>query len=266
MTPNLFDVSGHAVIVTGAASGLGLAMAEGLAEHGAKVVMADIDGDALAVEHQRLAERQLAVHAELCDVGDVGDAGALEALVAGTVKRYGRLDSVFANAGISAGPGPHTEKGRLENVVMADWDRVLRTNLTGVFATIRAAAQPMKQQRSGRIVVTSSIAGLRGEPQCGYAYAATKAAVANLVRQAAIELAPYNVRVNGIAPGPFITNIGGGRVKSDPSVGKAFIERTLLKRMADPKELQGVALLLASEASSYITGVVIPVDGGTVAW
>src|SRR5512147_425790 len=127
---NLFDVNDHAVIVTGAASGLGLAMAEGMAEHGARVVMADVAPESLAREAKRLSERQLRVHPEVCDVGD---ERAVNALVERTVGLWGRLDTVFANAGISAGPGPYTEQGTLDHVSMADWDNVLRINLTGVF-------------------------------------------------------------------------------------------------------------------------------------
>ena len=257
------ELKGKVAAITGAASGLGRAMAEGLAEFGAKVVMADMNPDTLAAEHARLAERQLSVHPELCDVRD---EKAVDALVAGTVKRFGRVDAVFANAGISAGPGPYTDQGQLDNVSMADWDNVLKINLTGVFATIRAAARPMKQQKSGAIVVTASSAGVRADKLVGYAYASTNAAVINLVRQAAIELAPYNVRVNGIAPGPFRTNIGGGRMAKHPEVMQTFIDKTLLKRVADPGELKGIALLLGSGAGSFITGVTIPVDGGTTAW
>lgn len=260
---NLFDMTGKVAIVTGAASGLGLAMAEGLAEFGAKVVMADINPETLGVEHTRLAERQLGVHPEQCDVRD---ERAVDALVDGAVKRFGRLDAVFANAGISAGPGPYTQQGELDSVSMADWENVLKINLTGVFATIRAASRPMKRQKSGSIVVTASSAGIRADKLVGYAYASTKAAVINLVRQAAIELAPYNVRVNGIAPGPFRTNIGGGRMAKNPEVMQTFIDKTLLKRVADPKELKGLALLLGSGASSFITGVTVPIDGGTTAW
>lgn len=100
----------------------------------------------------------------------------------------------------------------------------------------------------------------------GYAYAATKAAVANLVRQAAIELGPFNVLVNAIAPGPFRTNIAGGRMHSDREVERVFAKSCPLGRVAEPDEIKGLALLLASPAASYMTGAVIPIDGGTLAW
>ncbi|MCC6474502.1 MAG: SDR family oxidoreductase, partial [Burkholderiales bacterium] len=111
----------------------------------------------------------------------------------------------------------------------------------------------------------ASIAGLRADRLVGYAYAATKAALVNLVRQAALELAPYNVMVNAIAPGPFLTNIADGRLHREPEAVKAFEATVPLGRLAQPREIQGLALLLASPASSFITGAVIPIDGGSSA-
>jgi NAD(P)-dependent dehydrogenase (short-subunit alcohol dehydrogenase family) len=257
----LFDVEGHTAVVTGAASGLGLAMAEVMAENGAHVTMVDVDGAGLEAALAKLREAGFAVDgAEL----DVTDTGALRRAIDGAAERSGRLDAVFANAGISAGPGFPTPVGHLAAVERATWDRVLDVNLSSVFETIRAAAVHMKAQGSGRIVVTSSIAGIGAEAMVGYAYAATKAAVNNLVRQAALELAPYNIMVNAIAPGPFRTNIGGGRLK-DPEVAAQFKDLVPLGRIAEPDEIKGLALLLASPASSYLTGAVIPIDGAATA-
>lgn len=254
----LFDVSGHVALVTGAASGLGRAMAEVMAANGATVVLADIDGAGLAETAQRLTAAGGRVETAAVDVAD---REAVERCVADAARRHGRLDAVFANAGISAGP-----QGRALESAWSTWDQVLGINLTGVFATVRAAAAAMKPRRAGRIIVTSSIAGVRGEPMVGYAYAATKAAVANLVRQAAIELGPFNILINAIAPGPFRTNIAGGRMRAEPAFERAFAEACPLGRVADPDEIKGLALLLASPAASYMTGTVIPVDGGTLAW
>lgn len=254
----LFDVKGHVAMVTGAASGLGLAMAEVMAGSGATVVMVDIDRTGLAEAERGLAEAGRRIETAVLDVAD---REAVERCIAETARRHGRLDAVFANAGISAGPD-----ARALATAWTTWDQVLAINLTGVFATIRAAAAVMKPQRAGRIVVTASVAGLRGEPMVGYAYAATKAAVANLVRQAAIELGPFNVLVNAIAPGPFRTNIAGGRMHTDRDAERAFAEACPLGRVAEPDEIKGLALLLASPAASYITGAVIPIDGGTLAW
>ena len=257
----LFDVTGHVAFVTGAASGLGLAMAEAMADNGAHVVMADIDPTTLAVQTDRLAGAGASVEAiEL----DVADLPALRAAIDATAEKRGRLDAVFANAGISAGPGYLTEAGKIDAVDPAKWDEVVQVNLTSVFATVQAAARHMKRQKSGHIVVTSSIAGLKSEHLVGYAYAATKAAVVNLVRQAAMELAPHNVTVNAIAPGPFFTNIANGRL-NDPEVAEAFRNMVPMGRIADTTELQGLALLLASPAGSFITGTAIPIDGGCMA-
>jgi NAD(P)-dependent dehydrogenase (short-subunit alcohol dehydrogenase family) len=131
---------------------------------------------------------------------------------------------------------------------------------------MQAAAIHMQQQRSGRIIVTASISGLRSEPVSGYGYAATKAAVINLARHAATELAQYNVLVNAIAPGPFMTNIAGGRLHRDPELVKQFEDAVPLHRLAQPREIKGLALFLASDASSFVTGTVIPIDGGSTAW
>src|SRR5690606_24469958 len=116
-----------------------------------------------------------------------------------TAEKHGRLDAVFANAGISAGAGITRAEGQLDSGAREKWNQVLHINLTSVFATVQAAARHMKPRRSGRIVVTASIGGMRAEELVGYAYAATKAAAINLVRQAALELAPHNVLINAIA-------------------------------------------------------------------
>lgn len=262
----LFDMTGRVAFVTGAASGLGLAMAEVLAENGALVIMADINGDALESQVGRMGDAGLAVEAALLDVAETE---RLRACIDSVVQRHGRLDAVFANAGASSGPGYGTEAGRIsgqiEHTSFVTWEHVLKVNLTGVFATVQAAAAHMKAQKSGRIIVTASIAGLRADAFVGYPYSVTKAAVINLVRQAARELAPYNVLVNAIAPGPFLTNLAGGRLRKDPAAHEEFRRVVPLGRIAEPDEIKGLALFLASPASSYLTGTVIPIDGGITA-
>jgi NAD(P)-dependent dehydrogenase (short-subunit alcohol dehydrogenase family) len=259
----LFDVQGAVAVVTGAASGLGLAFAEAMAENGAAVLLTDVDAAALERETIRLRAMGADVEPALLDIAD---AAALKAAFDGFVKRRGRLDAVFANAGVSAGPGFQiAESGWLENVDGAAFDRVLAINLRATVHTMGLAAEHMKPRRKGSIVATASIAGIRAEPLCGYAYAASKAAVCNVVRQAAIELAPHNVRVNAIAPGPFLTNIAGGRLHRDPEAARLFADTVPLGRLAHPDEIKGLALLLASGAGSFITGAVIPIDGGTTA-
>lgn len=258
----MFDLRGEVAVVTGVASGLGLAISEVLLEHGATVAMADCDAGTLERELGRLRAAGFApVHARTVDVSREQAVVALFDEIGATL---GTPGIVFANAGVSAGRGFVVDAGRLEMVQRDDWQRVLDINLNGVMFTLRAAAAAMKPLRRGSIVVTASIAGLRAEALSGYAYVASKAAVINLTRQAAVEMAPHGVRVNAIAPGPFATEINGGRLKLPESAERM---RTVIPmgRIAAVDEIKGLALLLASEASSYITGAVIPVDGGASA-
>ncbi|HEY8579858.1 MAG TPA: SDR family NAD(P)-dependent oxidoreductase, partial [Beijerinckiaceae bacterium] len=230
----LFDLTGRTAFVTGAASGLGRAMAEGFAEHGAHVVMADLDEAGLAREAEALTLRNLSVDTMIVDVRD---RARVHESIAEAARRLGRLDIVVANAGVTGGPAPSSPEGAIENVAPALWDNTLAINQTGVFSTLQAAAAVMKPQGSGRILVTSSISGLKTSGISGYPYSAAKAAVAHLVRVAAVELAPYGVLVNGIAPGVFRTNISGGRLKTDPERARFLAESSPLKRIADPSEI-----------------------------
>lgn len=257
-----FDLKGRVALVTGGASGLGRAMAEAVASAGAHVVIADQNGDAAGNAVDSLSAKGFQASAQAVNIAETGAAADL---VTRVVAAHGKLDIAFANAGISGGPGPFTEAGNLEASSSERWKQVLDVNLTGVFATIRAAATPMKEQRWGRIIVTASSAGFRADPMVGYSYVATKAAVINLMKQAAIDLARFNVLVNAIAPGPFRTNIGGGRMH-EAETERQFAESLPIGRVGTPEEIGGAALLLASEASSFITGAVIPVDGGAIAW
>jgi NAD(P)-dependent dehydrogenase (short-subunit alcohol dehydrogenase family) len=243
-----FDVRGLRTVVTGAASGLGLAIAEAMAEGGAHVTLVDVDADGLSEVGGRLGDVRTAVV-------DVADPAGVERLFA---EQEG-VDVVFANAGVSREAGVLDERGGLANLDDDTWRTVLGINLDGVLFTMREAARRMKEQGSGRIVVTASTAGIGTDPFVGYSYSATKAAVIMLVRQAAFELARHGVHVNAIAPGPFRTNIGGG---APPIPDEAWESIVALGRLAEPEELKGVALLLASPASSFMTGAVIPVDGG----
>jgi NAD(P)-dependent dehydrogenase (short-subunit alcohol dehydrogenase family) len=249
----LFDVRAARVVVTGAASGLGFAIAEAMADAGARVTLADLDGDGLEQAAGRLDGDVRTAQV------DVSDAAAVERIFDEVVEAQGGVDVVFANAGISLEAGVVDPAGGLANLSRDAWDRVLGVNLNGVLFTLRAAAEHMKRQGSGRIVVTASTAGFGTDPMVGYSYSATKAAVIIIVRQAALELARHGVHVNAIAPGPFKTNIGAGAPPIPPD---AWAKIVALGRMAEPEEVKGVALLLASPASSFMTGAVVPVDGG----
>ena len=260
----IFDVTGARVVVTGAAAGLGLAMAEVLAECGARVTLADIAEERLTASTEALRGRGLDARAS---VVDVADEGAVDSLLDEVAAEHGGVDVVFANAGLAAVPGFRSENGQtFDTIERSDWDHVLGVNLTGVMHTMRAAARVMKQQGEGRIVVTASNAGLRIEPMACYGYHASKAAVIHLVRAAALELAPHGILVNAICPGPFYGTLIGGGVTEHPTEELKRQWETLipLGRMAHPDELRGIVLLLASPASSFITGSALVVDGGSL--
>lgn len=253
----LFNLEGQSALVTGAAGGLGLAMAEVLFANGANVTMLDIVPQVVDAAASLDPSGQR-VRGAVCNVCD---ADQLRRAIEDAHEAYGRLDIVCANAGKGSGSGPLTEAGALENVSDGSWSEILDLNLTGVFHTIKFSVPFMKRRKYGRIIVTSSFAGLRGEALVGYAYSATKAAVANMVRHAAIELSLDNILINAVAPGPFRTNIGGGRMH-EIATESAFADRSRLRRIAEPSEIKGLTLLLGSPASSYMTGTVIPIDGG----
>ena len=257
----LFDVTGQAVIVTGAASGLGLAYAEVMAQNGAQVMLLDLDGKKVADQAARL--KGMGHQADSLEV-DVSNHEAFVAAAAETMKRFGKIDVLFANAGIGSTGTRFSQEGAVDRFDLDLYRRSIDVNLTAPLMCMRAVVPHMKSRKSGAIVATTSIAGMRAEPIAGYGYIASKAAINNIVRQAAVELAPWNIRVNAIAPASFLTSIGGGRMH-EPERAKAFIELIPLGRMGVPDEIKGLALLLASRAGSFLTGTVIPIDGGATA-
>ena len=217
-----------------------------MAENGARVVLTDIDAAGLDKAASRLKSAGCGIEQTVLDIAD---SERLRAAIDQTVERHGRLDAVFANAGISSGPGWElSPSGTIDAMDMALFERAIEINLKATFLTIRFAATHMKRQRSGSIIATTSIAGMRSERLVGYGYVASKAAIGNVVRHAAVELAPYNVRVNAIAPGPFLTNIAGGRLHREPEIAKKFAAMVPMGRLAQPDEIKGLALLLASPA------------------
>ena len=255
-------------LVTGASSGIGLAYAEALAENGARVSILDIDAQAIARESQRLSDLGYSVRGE---VVDVRDSGAIDRAFDAALREHPRLDVVFANAGIDSGPGflaswagserQRNPAGRLESYTDERWNRVIETNLNSTFATLRAGARLMRPQRSGRMIVTTSVAAYQCEPAIGAAYMAAKAGAAHLMRCVAQELAGDGITVNAIAPGFFVTNIGGGHAKQ-PQVQAAMSSTIPAHRVGFPQDIKGLALFLASPASAYVTGQQITIDGG----
>jgi NAD(P)-dependent dehydrogenase (short-subunit alcohol dehydrogenase family) len=270
----LFDVRGQVALVTGGASGLGYAFSSILADAGATVVIADVDPDGLKQATEALAESaQAAGRTAPRDRSgpplisgrtlDVSDASAVRATVDDIVAAHGRIDIVFANAGVARGGSPMTSEGWLDDMSMPDYNALIDINLHGVVYTAQAAARHMKRQRSGSIVTTASTAGLRNDPFTPYSYTIAKAAVVNFTKQAAHDLARWNVRVNAIAPGPFKTHIGGKGPRSAEGDAK-WNAVVPLGRMGDPQEIRGLALLLASPAGSFMTGGIYPIDGGAL--
>jgi NAD(P)-dependent dehydrogenase (short-subunit alcohol dehydrogenase family) len=263
-----FDVAGFGVIVTGGASGLGLAYAEVLAAHGARVTLIDVDAGTVAAQASRLQGDGLDVRAA---TADVTDHAALDRAVDEAAEVYGRLDVAFANAGIDPGAGfvgawaggerPRVEEGALERYGDERWNRVIDINLNGIFATARAAARHMRPRRFGRIIVTTSLAATKVEPAIGAAYMTAKAGARHLMHSIALELAADGITVNAIAPGFFVTNIGGGHAHN-PATQTAIAKDIPMHRVGQPDDIKPLALFLASPGSEYVTGQEIVIDGG----
>jgi NAD(P)-dependent dehydrogenase (short-subunit alcohol dehydrogenase family) len=265
---DLFDVSGFGVIVTGGASGLGLAYGEALASHGARVTLIDLDEAALEQHVSRLEGEGFDVRGA---VADVTDHAGLDRVIDEAAEAYGRLDVAFANAGIDPGVGfvgawaggqrPRVDEGALELYTDERWNRVIDINLNGIFATARAAARHMRPRRFGRIIITTSLAATKVEPAIGAAYMTAKAGARHLMHTIALELAAHGITANAIAPGFFITNIGGGHAHN-PDVQAAIAKDIPMHRVGQPDDIKGLALFLAAPASEYITGQEIVIDGG----
>lgn len=266
-----FDIAGRSGLVTGAASGIGLAYAEVLAEAGAKVTLTDIDGAGAEREAARLRAAGFEARAASADVRDLPQVAAA---FDGHVAAFGGCDIAFANAGLDVGNGfwtPTDKRNRKGQVDVYDpqaWNTSIGINLTGVFHTVREAARVMKgnegngYRRGGSIVITSSNAAEVNEAIVGVPYMAAKAGVKHFMRHAAYELAAFGIRVNAIAPGPFVTNIGDGWVKKDPAAKAAWDQLVPVGRMAETWQIKPLALLLASDAGSYMTGSHVMIDGG----
>lgn len=256
---DLYRVSHKVAVITGGANGLGFAMARALADNGAKVIIFDVDRAALDNAVNELSARGESVRGEIVDLTD---AAAISAAFERVATTAGGLDAVFANAGITAGPGflsvfgGRDPDGAIENVPHALWDRVLGVNLHGVFKTIQTAVPHLKARGGGRIVVTTSTAATKTSPAVGTPYLAAKAAIAHLVRQLALELARYRITVNAIQPGPFETRI------TTPELLPIFEQSSPSHRIGRPEEIEGVALFFASDASSFVTGAQYNLDGG----
>ena len=253
MADSLFDVAGKVVVVTGAGSGIGQGIAIGLAQRGALVT--GWDRVASGLEETRGKAGSAAFGAE---VVDVTDEAVVKAGMAAVQRRRGCIDVVFVNAGIAGRPIP------LADLDLAEWRSVHAVNLDGAFLVAREAARWMMPQGAGKIVFTASTWGVRGTDVAPFtAYASSKGAVVNLTRQLALECAPFGVTVNSIAPGGFATNMANGVL--DQAASDALLADIPLKKFVSPDAMVGTAVYLASAASDWVTGALLPVDGGYLA-
>lgn len=255
MNENLFDVADYACLVTGASSGIGKVIAEGFAGAGAKVMLAARRNDRLEEIVGSLRSRGLEAKWIRCDVANEDD---VESAVNATVDAYSSLDLLVNCAGI-------THVSQSTELKVSDWRRVLEVNLTGTFLAAKHAAKQMMTKKRGKIVNFASVYGVLADISPELPYFASKAGVVGLTRQLALELAPYNIQVNSIAPGFFISEMNKPIIEDTDALSYT-LSRIPLRRIGKASEILGVVQFLASKASDYITGQLIIVDGGWTLW
>ena len=245
-----FDLTGKVALVTGAYRGLGYAIAKGLAQSGAAVVLNGRKPEALAAAAKTLTDAGLRASVSVFDV-TVGDA--VRAGIAAIEREHGRLDILVNNAGIQ-------RRSPLVDFPRQDWDDIIATNLTGPFLVSQAALPGMIARKSGKIVHIASLMSELARPTV-VPYTAAKGGIRQLTRGMAVELAPHNIQVNAIAPGYFATEMN--RALLDNSEFNAWVcKRTPAGRWGEPDEIAGLAVFLASSAANYVTGQLIMIDGG----
>jgi len=249
----LFDLTGRVALVTGASRGLGRSIAVGLAEAGADLVITSrtiSDVEAVAQGLTSTGRKVLPIQMEVTRGDDV------EAGVSRAIKHFGKIDILINNAGINI------RKPVLE-LTEDDWDQTLDTNLKGCFLVAKAVGRHMVARKRGSVVNTASMMASVVHAERG-AYASSKGGLVQLTRVLAVEWAAVGVRVNAICPGPFLTELNKA-ILDDPEKVKYFMDRLPMKRFGAPEELVGSVVFLASDASSYITGTTIYIDGGWTA-
>src|ERR1700728_1331136 len=251
----LFDLTGRVAIVSGGSIGLGRQMAEGLAEMGANLVLCARKQERCEQAAEELRARGVQALGLGCDVRDLG---AIQEVVAATLAKFGRIDILVNNAGVSwAAP--------VEEMTLEQWDKVLSTNLTGTFLFCQAAGKAMLAQGSGKIINLASVAGLGGasaELQA-IGYHASKGGVIAFTNALGCKWPPHNIQVNAIAPGWCPTHMSDWVIQHRKD---SLLTKIPLGRFGGDHDLKGAAVFLASEASAYVTGHVLVVDGGQSAW
>jgi NAD(P)-dependent dehydrogenase (short-subunit alcohol dehydrogenase family) len=249
----LFNLTGKVALITGGSKGLGKAMARGLAEAGADVVISSRHEEELKSALGEILKGTDRKGAFL--VADMAKRTETRKLASFALEKMGKVDILINNAGTNA-PQP------IDEITDADWDRVLEINLSSVMSLTRALVPQMKQRKWGRVIHISSVMAFVSKGGRNI-YSATKAALVGMARTNALDLGQFGITVNCIAPGPFLTDLPAGLLSKQEQ--DEFAKMTALNRWADPKELVGTALLLASDAGSYITGTTFIVDGGFTA-
>jgi NAD(P)-dependent dehydrogenase (short-subunit alcohol dehydrogenase family) len=242
------DLKGKNVLVTGGASGLGYAIAQAFAENEANVVIAGRNAKNLALAKDKLGENVS------CTVFDLAEIGRLPEMIAQTVEAVGAIDVLVNNAGINL-------KKEALAVTDQEYQEIVQTNQTAVFALSREAAKSMVARRAGNMIMISSMAAHYGLPKV-VGYAASKAAIEGMTRVLAVEWAPHGIRVNCIAPGFILTAMSAKAFDNDPERRERALLRTPMGKFGEPSDIAQAALFLASAQAKYITGVVLPVDGG----
>ncbi len=252
----LFDLTGKIALITGGGRGLGKIMAQALSEAGANIAIGSRDEGSCAATAKEISATtgRTAISGKL----DVSEKNSVDAFVRSVVDKFGSVDVLVNDSGATWG-------APFEEMPLEKWDKVVKVNLTGTFLVCQAVVPLMKRKRWGRIINMSSVAGLLGVPEFMQAvgYSATKGGIVALTKELAVKLARYGIVVNAIAPGFFptkmtkgLTDVFGEQIKKSLPMG----------RMGEENDLKGVTVFLASEASRYVTGQVIPVDGGHTAW
>ena len=250
----MFDLKGKVAIVTGGGRGIGLKMAEGLAEVGANIVLCSRKVENCQKAAQDLGKIGVKTLAMACDVKS---PESIKTVVDKTLKEFGRLDILVNNSGITWG-------GSAEEYSLEGWEKVMDTNMTGAFLFSQTAGRVMIRQKSGTIINIASVMGVIGiqEGADAIAYSASKGALITFTKDLAAKWANYNIRVNAIAPGWFPTDMTKWVLEHH---SKKILSLVPMSRFGEPEELKGAVVYLASDASRYVTGIVLPVDGGQLA-
>ena len=250
----IFDLSGRVAIVTGGSVGLGRQMAEGLAEMGADLVLCARKKERCLQAAEELRKLGVEVLALGCDVKE---PSSIQEVADATVQHFGRIDILINNAGTSWG-------ALTEDMTLEQWNKVIETNLTGTFLFSQAAGKVMIKQRRGKIINVASVAGLRGSPPefSAIGYSASKGGVIIFTRDLACKWGMHNIQVNAIAPGWFPTDMSQKIIERNK---ETFLAKIPLQRFGGPQDLKGAAIFLASDASDFVTGHTLVVDGGQTA-